>query len=125
MNELIIKFLKFCVVGGSGVFVDFGATYLFKEKVKLNKYLSNSIGFLLAASSNYYLNRIWTFSSQNENIILEYADFIMVSLVGIAINNTALWVLHSKNKYNFYLSKIGAIAIATFWNFLANYYFTF
>ena len=41
----ILKFLKFGVVGFSGVFVDFGITWLFKEKVKLNGkvYLSHVV----------------------------------------------------------------------------------
>ena len=62
---MIEQFFKFCVVGGSGVFVDFGVTYLCKERLKLNKYVANSLGFLCASTSNYILNRIWTF--QNEN----------------------------------------------------------
>ena len=47
----ILKFLKFGVVGFSGVFVDFGITWLCKEKIRLNKYLSNAIGFICAATS--------------------------------------------------------------------------
>ena len=43
---MIEQFFKFCVVGGSGVFVDFGVTYLCKEWLKLNKYVANSLGFL-------------------------------------------------------------------------------
>ena len=45
---MIQQFIKFCVVGGSGVFVDFGVTYLCKEWLRLNKYLANSLGFLCA-----------------------------------------------------------------------------
>ena len=32
-NEVIQKFIRFCVVGGTGLVVDFGFTWLFKEKV--------------------------------------------------------------------------------------------
>jgi putative flippase GtrA len=39
MNEVLLKFIKFCAVGGSGVIVDFSLTYLCKEKFRLNKYL--------------------------------------------------------------------------------------
>jgi putative flippase GtrA len=60
---LIAKFIKFCIVGFSGVFVDFGITWLAKERLRANKYLANSIGFICAASSNYLLNRNWTFKS--------------------------------------------------------------
>ena len=55
---MIEQFIKFCVVGGSGVFVDFGITYLCKEWLRLNKYVANSAGFLCAATSNYVLNRL-------------------------------------------------------------------
>ena len=125
MNNLILLFLKFCAVGGSGVFVDFLITFLCKEKIKLNKYLSNSIGFIIAASSNYILNRVWTFASNNENITTEYLSFIFVSIVGLGIVNAVIWLVHDKLNYNFYISKIGAIGVATFWNFVANYIFVF
>ena len=38
--------------------VDFGMTWLCKEKLRWNKYLSNSIGFVLAATNNYIWNRL-------------------------------------------------------------------
>ena len=60
---MIVQFIKFCLVGGSGVFVDFGITWFFKEICHINKYIANSIGFVCAATSNYLLNRIWTFES--------------------------------------------------------------
>ena len=81
MNEVLLKFIKFCAVGGSGVIVDFSLTYLCKEKFRLNKHLSNSIGFMIAASSNYILNRIWTFGSLNQDIKTEYLSLIFVSTV--------------------------------------------
>ena len=77
---------------------------------------------MIAASSNYILNRIWTFDSINQYIKTEYLSFIFVSTVGLLINNLTLWVVL---KFNFYLSKIGAIGVVTIWNFLANYSFTF
>lgn len=125
METIIFKFLKFSVVGGSGVIVDFAITYLCKEKIRINKYISNTIGFTIAATSNYLLNRIWTFSSTNENITTEYFTFMIVSVVGLIINLIALWIIHGKMKFNFYFAKLCAIGVATLWNFYANYMFTF
>ena len=96
-----------------------------KEKLTLNKYLSNSIGFLFAASSNYFLNRLWTFGSKNPEIIVEFTSFFFISIIGLLINNSILWLIHNKMKISFYFSKFAAIVITTIWNFLANYYFTF
>ena len=121
----ILKFLKFGVVGVSGVFVDFGVTYLFKEIIKINKYVSNAIGFICAATSNYILNRIWTFQSDNVDVATEYGKFMLVSAIGLGINSLTLYILTDKLKWNFYLSKIFAIGMATLWNFFANLMFTF
>ena len=124
-EAFFLKFLKFGIVGFSGLFIDFGFTYLFKEIFKVQKYLSNAIGFLLAASSNYLLNRIWTFHSSNPNIGIEYFEFILISLIGLGINTLILWLLVSKYKLNFYLAKVFAIIVVTIWNFLANVFITF
>ena len=125
MIELIGKFLKFGVVGLSGTAIDFFFTWLCKEKLRWNKFISNSIGFTLAATSNYLLNRIWTFESENPEVGREYLSFFLVSLVGLLLNNIFLYLFHEKAKLNFYLAKAFAIALVTVWNFLANYLFTF
>jgi putative flippase GtrA len=121
----LIKFLKFGLVGGSGVIVDFFFTWLFKEKFKVQKYVANAIGFAIAASTNWFLNRIWTFESRNPEMLTEYTEFLVVSLIGLAINSLVLWILTDKLKFNFYISKLGAIAVTTVWNFFANYLYTF
>ena len=122
---MIIKLIKFITVGFSGLIIDFSITYICKEKVLLNKYLSNSIGFIIAATSNYFFNRIWTFKSENPEILTELSTFFIISIVGLFINNSLLWVLNNNFRINFYLAKLGAIIITTFWNFFANYYLTF
>lgn len=124
-SALIVKFLKFCVVGFSGMLVDFGTTWLCKEKFGWNKYLSNSIGFVLAATNNYLWNRLWTFQSKNKNIPVEYGKFFLISVIGLGINNLVVFLLHGKLKLNFYLAKIFAIGIVTVWNFTMNYLLTF
>ncbi len=122
---IIIKFLKFCVVGFSGMLIDFGTTWLLKEKVRVNKYIANSTGFVLAATSNYIWNRIWTFHSSNDQIAVEYLSFILISVAGLGINNFVIFLLNDKLKFNFYLSKLIAIGVVTIWNFVMNFIITF
>ena len=69
IETIFLKFLKFGIVGFSGVIVDFGITYFCKEKLRIQKFVSNAIGFCVAASSNYILNRLWTFQSTNHHTI--------------------------------------------------------
>jgi putative flippase GtrA len=130
LNKLIdkvflLKFIKFCLVGFSGIFVDFGTTYFFKEVVKIQKYVANAIGFTLAATTNYMLNRVWTFNSHNPHVVQEFSRFFVIALIGLGINSMIIWLMNGKFKVNFYLSKLVATLIVTLWNFLINAYFTF
>ena len=124
-QEFLLKFLKFGAVGLSGVFVNFIVTWLCKEKFKWNKYLSNILGFVIAATSNYLLNRFWTFESTNPQIGVEYVKYFVIALVGLGIDTLTVWLLNGKLKWNFYLSKIFAIGASTMWNFFGNLLFTF
>ncbi len=124
-RAFLVKFIKFGLVGFSGVFIDFGVTYTCKEWLRIQKYVANSIGFTVAASSNYLFNRIWTFKSQDPQIAREYTQFFVISLIGLGLANLIVYLIHSRLRQNFYLSKLFAIGVVTIWNFFANYYITF
>lgn len=121
----ILKFVKFCIVGFSGMAVDFGTTWLLKERIRINRYFANSTGFILAASWNFAFNRIWTFQSSCPQIAAQYIAFLSISAVGLALNNLIIFILHGKTGMNFYVAKLIAVVLVTLWNFLMNYFITF
>jgi putative flippase GtrA len=120
---MLFKFLKYGIVGFSGMVIDFSITFLLKEKLKIHRYVASSTGFALAATSNWFFNRLWTFESSNPKIFAEYSTFIIISLLGLGVNNLFLWLFEKRMK--FYPAKLCAIAVTTIWNFVANYYLTF
>ena len=124
-RAFLLKFLKFGVVGFSGVLVNFGVTYLCKERLRWNKYLSNILGFVVAATTNYILNRLWTFQSENPQIGVEYVKYFAIALVGLGLDTLTVYLLNGKLKWNFYLSKVFAVGVSTLWNFFGNLMFTF
>ncbi|HQQ02123.1 MAG TPA: GtrA family protein [Bacteroidales bacterium] len=105
-QALISKFIKFLIVGFSGLIVDYGITAFSKEILKIQRFIANAMGFVCAATSNYYLNRIWTFSSTNPQILKEFSYFFIISLIGLGINSLILWLVLKNFKINFYLAKI-------------------
>lgn len=123
--SMIGKILRFAAVGVAGAAIDFGFTYLCKEILKINKFVSNAIGFTLAATFCFFLNKYWTYQSQSPLAWKEYLIFITVSLVGLGINSMVLYLLNEKAKINFYLGKCFAIVVASVWNFVANLLITF
>lgn len=124
--SFLLKMLKFGLIGISGMVIDFGITSILKEVFKVQKYISNSIGFTLAATSNYILNRIWTFNSTSPDIVLQFSKFFIISILGLLLNNLIIFIFTDyKFKLNFYVSKAIATLLVFFWNFLMNYFFTF
>ena len=122
---LNIKFLKFGVVGLSGVVVDFFVTWLCKEKLGINKYVANAIGFSLAVINNFLLNRYWTFEDNMQPAAEQFLKFALIALVGLAINSFLLFVILKFIKINLYITKLLVIGLVFFWNFFMNYLFTF
>jgi putative flippase GtrA len=122
---MIFKLFKFGAVGLTGMVIDFGVTWLCKEKLRWNKFMANSIGFTLAVINNYLLNRIWTFESSNAQWQAEFGKFLLVSLAGLGLNNLLVYILHSRFKAGFYISKGAATVCVVAWNFFTNYFFTF
>ena len=120
-----IKLFKFGVVGFSGMLIDFGITYLCKEKLKINKYIANMLGFTLAVINNFILNRIWTFNSVSQNWQEEFLRFLLFSLSGLAVNTFLVYILNGRFKVNFYLAKAIAIICVFFWNYSLNAMFNF
>ncbi len=135
LRPLILKFLKFGVVGASGAVIDFGLTAFCKGILGIPELLANAIGFTLAATSNYYLNRIWTWKSKSKDVGVEYAKFFFVSLIGLGLNSLIVFLLKDVSivprfvnttlDWDFWVAKIIATAIVMVWNFMANNFFTF
>lgn len=136
----VSRFLKFGLVGASGMVVDYAVLFLMHNICGLNDILSNTISFSCAATSNYFLNRIWTFRSKEKQVSVEYLKFLAVSIVGLLINNAVLLLCHhlwpvlyeqklltigSQPITGLYLFKMVAIAVTTLWNFFGNTVFTF
>ncbi|WP_303414100.1 GtrA family protein [Pontibacter coccineus] len=125
ISALFLKFLKFGLVGFTGLIIDFGVTFLAKERLRWNKYVANSLGFALASINNYILNRLWTFHSRDPEIGWQFSKFLLVAVAGLIINNLIIYLLTEKGKLNFYFSKFIAIVLVFIWNFLLNYLYTF
>lgn len=122
---MILRFIKFGIVGFVGMCLDFGLTYFLKEKMKCNRFLANALGFTTAVIINYLLNRIWTFQSLDPKVMRQLFSFSGISLLGLLLNIGILYYLHKQRRYNFYASKLLAILAVCCWNFLANDLITF
>lgn len=121
----ILKFFKFGLVGFTGLVIDFGITWICKEKLGCNKYLANGFGFLFGVTNNYFLNKYFTFDNHNPEIGLQFLSFLIIAIIGFSLNTGFLYSLQKKTNINFYVCKIIVTAIVFVWNFGANSFYTF
>jgi putative flippase GtrA len=121
----LIKFFKFGLVGFSGLVIDFSVTWICKEKLLLNKYLSNSFGFLFGVVNNYFLNKYFTFHNNDNHVATQFLSFLIISIIGFLLNTSFLYLLQKNTKINFYVCKVIVTVIVFVWNFTANSLYTF
>jgi dolichol-phosphate mannosyltransferase len=87
-------FIKFAIVGSSGVVVNLGAFTLLVNS-GLNKYIASPVAIELSIISNFLLNNYWTFAERNtrDNIHIKGLKFSLVSLLSLCISYSVFVVL--------------------------------
>ena len=114
----VLRFLRFGLVGSSGVAINLAALWLFHDELGLALGPAGVLAVALAIVNNFVWNNYWTFGATGF-AARRLARFVAVSLVGMAINVTALKLLVHFGAH--YLpADFAGILVATSWNFLAN-----
>jgi putative flippase GtrA len=128
-----VRFMRFAVVGALGTLIDFSLLIVFKEWVGLSTLIANSLSSVAGIANNFTLNRLWTFSdAPAKPVLVQLAQFVAVSLVGITLNNGIVLMLEAPfgllpgiGMYGYVLAKVIATGVVIFWNFSANRLWTF
>ena len=119
-----MRFLKFSLVGLSGVLVNEGLLWLLTENLGLYYLLSAAIAVETAIITNFILNDIWTFrdrrTSGNRSLLGRGLKFNLVSLGGLGINIAILWTVTEVVGISYLISNLIGIAGATLWNYTIN-----
>ena len=123
--NLIYKLIKFGLTGFVGMCLDFGLTFLLKEKWRVNKYVANACGFTTAVVNNFLLNKFWTFQSASRLWEAELVKFALIAVVGLALSTILVYFFTEKMGIKFYVSKAISIVIVFCWNFTLNFLFNF
>lgn len=135
------RFVKFAIVGTMGMVTHLTIFNILLLGFHVDPRLANATGFVAAVMQNFTLNRRWTFpESRNQGAGTQLGQFVLVSVIGLAINSAVFWLVshlvdpifdslitdpqiaHAVAN-NFALAT--AILVVLFWNFAANRLWTF
>jgi dolichol-phosphate mannosyltransferase len=126
--ELLRRFVRFGLVGGSGVLVDMGTLYLLHDPKRLGLQLvvAKLIAAQLAIVNNFVWNDLWTFRDRAAlhpgaaARLARFARFEGICLAGVAITVGVLWLCVRRLGMHYLLGNAIAIGVGTAWNFLVN-----
>lgn len=122
------RFVRFALVGLSGVVVDMGLLFLLSDPRMLGWGLTRSklIGSEMAIINNFFWNDSWTFrdlSLQQRGLkarLRRFGKFQLICLAGVIINTILLNIQFNWLGMNRYVANAIAIAVVMNWNFWLN-----
>jgi dolichol-phosphate mannosyltransferase len=122
------RFLRFSLVGFSGVFVDMAIFYLLSDPTTLAWGVTRSkiIAAEVAIINNFLWNDRWTFGdlstgqNQWQQRFKRFLKFNLICLAGLILNVLLLNFFFNVLDINRYIANLIAIAIVTVWNFWMN-----
>jgi dolichol-phosphate mannosyltransferase len=122
LYRLVKKAGKFYLVGASGLFVNYGSSFLIGE-VLLNMYYMHAtvLGISLSILSNFLLNKLWTFDDGDfslQKVARQAFWFLLSCIIGIAVQIVLVYsfveIMHLE-----YMFSLGlAVVLASISNFL-------
>jgi dolichol-phosphate mannosyltransferase len=132
----ISKASRFYTVAASGLLINYLVSFMLADNVAYSvKSLSNLwylqatiIGIIISITSNFFLNKIWTFEDRDLSVVKtlkQYCSFVGFSVIGAAIQLLLLYLLVVDYGLQYKISLILAIAVASISNFLLTKKWTF
>jgi putative flippase GtrA len=110
---------RYCLVGASGYAVNLAVYLTLVRGAGVHYLAAAACSFLVAVTSNYTWNRLWTFRAQRGRVGRQGARFLVVSTAALAANLVCLRLLHDLGLDKVEMQAL-AIALVTPISFLGN-----
>ncbi|MFM6175726.1 MAG: glycosyltransferase [Sphaerospermopsis kisseleviana] len=120
------RFIRFILVGFSGLAVDMGSLYLLYDVLGLGLTRSAILVAELAIINNFFWNDLWTFGDiskhqrQRRKVLKRLVKFNIICLMGLILKVLLLNILFNGLHLNPYIANFLAIIAVTTWNFWIN-----
>ena len=119
MKKLIEQIMKFGIVGVLCFAIDYVLMIFLTEVFGISYLISSGISFSVSVIVNYKLSLKFVFKTdENRNKIIEFIIFVVLSVIGLGINQVLMWICVDKLHIFYMISKIGVTAVVMVYNFI-------
>ncbi|KZE70481.1 hypothetical protein AV654_06245 [Paenibacillus elgii] len=123
-SNQIVKIFKYGLVGVLGTTIHFLSLIFFVEVFQLGPILSSSLGFIIVVILSYYLNKKWTFQTDNK-IFTEFTKYLITSCVGLLLNMVIMRYAIDILEWDYLTSQLLVTIAIPISNFILNSLWTF
>lgn len=132
-NDSIWELFRFAVVGGTSFVIDFGLLVVFQEfvfkDVANGVLISAALSFAISLVIHYSLASFWVFRGHRVDNSKAHAIagslFVITNVIGLGINELAMWVGVSMLAVHYVVVKLFATAVVMVWNYACQKLFIF
>jgi len=125
-NNTFHQLIRYTFVGGLAFIIDFSTLFFLTNYLNLYYLISAGIAFLLGLTTNYLLSISWVFARRTvENRKLEFMLFMLIGIIGLALNELFLWFFTDILLMYYLISKIITTFFIYLWNFFARKFILF
>lgn len=119
MKHLLEQVMKFGIIGFLAFFIDYGLMILLTEAFGIYYLISSTISFVVSLIFNYICSMKYVFSGkEGMNKRTEFCIFVILSVIGLGINQFIMWLMVDKLHIFYMITKIFATAVVMVWNFV-------
>jgi dolichol-phosphate mannosyltransferase len=127
--RFLSKASRFYTVGASGFGINYFISLLFAGGILDLWYLhANMIGIIASITTNFLLNKTWTFSDRDfstKRTIKQYGKFVTFSSLGALVQLGMVFYLVDEYQLSYPVSLVLAVLSAAFGNYILNKKYTF
>ncbi len=125
MNKHTLRqFLSFAAIGVIGTAGHYTTLVICVEWLLIRPIIASTLGFLVGAVINYFLNYHLTFRS-NKKHSEAMMKFMLAATVGMFINMGIMWLALNVLMLYYLFSQVLATLLVLIWNFVINKLWTF
>jgi dolichol-phosphate mannosyltransferase len=127
--SFLSKIICFALIGGSGFFINYFISYLFSSGIIVNWWYihASMLGIGVSMTSNFILNKIFTFKEKNFNpshVFKQYILYLLFTIIGAGIQLVVLYFFVEEG-FVYSISLLFGVIIGSISNFIFNKKWTF
>lgn len=118
-EKLLKQIIRFGFVGGTAFIIDAGLLMILSKYFGINYMIANIIGFVVSVIYNYILSMKFVFEVNEKDDRKNFIQFVILSVIGLGINEGIVHLCVSMIALNLLFSKIIATIIVMIYNFIS------